>query len=70
LQLATTEAPGRVLTQNTPKHAVLRKDVPFQGREHNNLIFRPHFPEVAPFSGPFLTEQNFRLKSLNNENTS
>jgi len=34
LQLATAKAPGQILTQNTPKLAVLRKDVPFQGREH------------------------------------
>jgi len=34
LQLATAKAPGRILTQNTPKLAVLRKDVPFRGREH------------------------------------
>ena len=34
LQLATAKAPGRILTQNTPKLAVLRKDVPFWGREH------------------------------------
>ena len=34
LQLATAKAPGRILTQSTPKHAVLRKDVPFRGREH------------------------------------
>ena len=29
-----SQAPGRILTQNTPKHAVLQKDVPFRGREH------------------------------------
>ena len=34
LQLATAKAPGRILTQNTPKHAVPPKDVPFRGREH------------------------------------
>ena len=34
LQLATAKGPGRILTQNTPKLAVLRKDVPFRGREH------------------------------------
>ena len=34
LQLATAKPPGRILTQNTPKLAVLRKDVPFRGREH------------------------------------
>jgi len=34
LQLATAKAPGRILTQNTPKLAVLRKDVPLRGREH------------------------------------
>jgi len=34
LQLATAKAPRRILTQNTPKLAVLRKDVPFRGREH------------------------------------
>ena len=34
LQLATAKAPGRILTQSTPKLAVLRKDVPFRGREH------------------------------------
>ena len=34
LQLATAKAPGRILMQNTPKLAVLRKVVPFRGREH------------------------------------
>ena len=36
LQLATAKARGRILTQNrpTPKLAVLRKNVPFRGREH------------------------------------
>ena len=34
LQLATAMATGRILTQNTPKLAVVRKDLPFQGREH------------------------------------
>ena len=34
LQLATAKAPGRILTHNTPKLAVLRKDVPFRGFEH------------------------------------
>jgi len=34
LQLVTAKAAGRILTQNTPKHAVPRKDVPFRGREH------------------------------------
>ena len=34
LQLATAKGPGRILTQNTPKHAVPPKDVPFRGREH------------------------------------
>jgi len=34
LQLATAKAPGRILTKNTPKLAVLRKNVPFRGREH------------------------------------
>jgi len=34
LQLATAKAPGWILTQNMPKHAVPRKDVPFRGREH------------------------------------
>ena len=34
LQLATAKAPRSILTQNMPKHAVPRKDVPFQGRDH------------------------------------
>ena len=34
LQLATAKAPGWILMQNTPKLAVLHKDVPFRGREH------------------------------------
>jgi len=34
LQLATAKAAGRILTQNTPKLAVLRKNVPFRDREH------------------------------------
>jgi len=35
LQLATAKAPGSILTQNMPKHAVPRKDVHFRGRDHN-----------------------------------
>jgi len=34
LQLATSKAPGSILTQNMPKHAVPRKDVSFRGRDH------------------------------------
>ena len=34
LQLATAKGSGRILTQNTPKHAVPPMDVPFWGREH------------------------------------
>jgi len=34
LQLATAKAPGRILTQNMPKLAVLRNDVLLRGREH------------------------------------
>jgi len=34
LQLTTAKVPGRILTQNMPKYAVPRKDVPFRGREH------------------------------------
>jgi len=34
LQLATAKCRGRILTQNTPKHAVPSKDVPFRGCEH------------------------------------
>jgi len=34
LQLATAKGPGRILTHNTPKHAVPPKDVPFRGRVH------------------------------------
>jgi len=30
LQLATAKAPRSILTQNMPKHAVQRKDVPFR----------------------------------------
>ena len=33
-QLATAKGPGRILTQNTPKHVVPPKHVPFWGREH------------------------------------
>jgi len=33
----------------------------FWGREHKILYLDPHFPELAPFWGPFLTGQNFRL---------
>jgi len=35
LQLTTAKAAGRIFTQNTPKHAVSHKDVPFRGRQHN-----------------------------------
>jgi len=38
LQLATAKGPGRILTQNTPKHALPPKDVPFRGCEHNRPI--------------------------------
>jgi len=55
LQLATAKGPGRILTQNTPKHAVPPKDVPLRGREHKILYLDPHFPELAPFWGPLLT---------------
>ena len=34
LQLATAKASRSILTQNMPKHAVPRKDVPFRGRDH------------------------------------
>jgi len=34
LQLATAKAPRSILTQNMPKLAVPRKDVPFRGRDH------------------------------------
>ena len=34
LQLARAKGTERILTHNTPKHAVPPKDVPFQGREH------------------------------------
>ena len=47
--------PGRILTQNTPKHVVPPKDVPFWGREHKIYHLDPHFPELVPFWGLFLT---------------
>ena len=34
LQLATAKGLGRILTQNTLKHTVPPKDVPFRGHEH------------------------------------
>jgi len=34
LQLARAKGTERILTHNTPKHAVPPKDVPFRGREH------------------------------------
>jgi len=34
LQLATAKDPELILMQNTPKLAVLHKDVAFRGREH------------------------------------
>jgi len=55
VQLTTAKAPGRILMQNTPKLAVLRKDVSFRGREHKIKYLDPHFPELVPFLGPFLT---------------
>ena len=54
LQLATAKGPGRILTQNTPKHVVPPKDVPFWGREHKIYHLDPHFLELVPFWGPFL----------------
>ena len=53
LQLATAKGRGRILTQNTPKHVVPPKDVPFGGREHKIYHLDPHFPELVPFWGPF-----------------
>ena len=53
LQLATAKGPGRTLTQNTPKHVVPPKDVPFWGREHKIYHLDPHFPELVPFWGRF-----------------
>ena len=55
LQLATAKGPGRILTQNTPKHVVPPKYVPFWGHEHKIYHLDPHFPELVPFWGPFLT---------------
>ena len=55
LQLATAKGPGWILTQNTPKHVVPPKDVPFWGREHKIYHLDPYFPELVPFWGPFLT---------------
>jgi len=55
LQLATAKGPGRILMQNMPKHVVPPKDVPFWGREHKIYHLDPHFPELVPFWGPFLT---------------
>ena len=46
---------GGFLTQNTPKLAVLCKNVPFRGREQKISYLDPHFSELVPFWGPFLT---------------
>jgi len=43
LQLATAKGSGRILTQNTPKHAVPPKYVPFRGREHKIKHLDPYF---------------------------
>ena len=51
----TAKGPGRILTQNKTKHVVPPKDVPFWGREHKIYHLDPHFPELVPFWGPFLT---------------
>ena len=57
-QLATAKASRSILTQNMPKHAVPRKDVPFRGRDHKIEYLDPHFPKLAPFWGPLLTGLN------------
>ena len=61
LQLATAKGPGRISTQNTPKHAVPPKDVPFRGCEHK--ISRPIYPRNSAILGTiFDVTKNFRLK--------
>ena len=45
LRKATAETRAPILTQNTSNDAVLRKEVPFGGRETKILGFDPHFPQ-------------------------
>jgi len=63
LQLATAKAPRRILTQNTPKLAVLRKDVPFRGREHKIWYLDLYFPRISAILGTiFDGTENVRLQ--------
>ena len=55
LRKATAETRAPILTQNTSNDAVLRKEVPFGGRETKILGFDPHFPPKPPFLGPIST---------------
>ena len=64
LQLATAKAHRSILTQNMPKHAVPRKDLPFRSRDHKIEHLDSYFPKLAPFWGPFLTGRgNFSIKN-------
>jgi len=64
---ATAEAPTLILTQNTSKDAVPRKDVPLGGLETKIEWLDPHFREKPPFCGPVLAGQKiFERKPLNN----
>jgi len=51
LQLATAKAPGRILTQNTPKTRGSAQGCAFSKSRTENLIFRPSFPPIDAILG-------------------
>ena len=48
---STAKTPTRILTQNTSKDAVPRKDVPFGGRKTKSLALHPFLLQKPPFVG-------------------
>jgi len=70
LQLAAAKAPGRILTQVRHNSRFRARMCLFGVSNIKSNIWTTislHFSELAPISGPFLTDfENVRLKSLNN----
>jgi len=50
---STANTPARILTQNTSKNAVLRKDAPFWGSKNEQLSFSPPFVLRIVIMGSF-----------------
>jgi len=59
---AKTRAP--IFTQNTQEVAVLRKDVPFWGRETSPWHFNPLSPQNRQFGGRFWTFHHTEYTAL------